>query len=236
MTVQRTIVLARSGALLSISPALPAATSFTKYSELDAVSPGTALQIERLLSTSPAGCFTFSLNQPELGTIEVVVVEALAIQRLDCDIVQVVRDSLAPMESQALGRDVSLKFESVEMGALRAKIDPVKIAWVISALVGNSLRFVKSGSRHMPGGSVVVRAAHKRESETLEFKIEDDGPGIPPAVVDEILKQSAGSPPYRGVALRLARDIIQAHGGNFLVYSVEEGIDRGTTIQFTLPI
>ncbi|MGZ3693619.1 MAG: sensor histidine kinase, partial [Bdellovibrionota bacterium] len=228
-----TIVLARSGDLLSISPAIP--DPFTKYRDLESAFPGIPNQIDMLLAATPTGNFVHSLSLPDLREIQLVVVESLSIQRVKCDLVRVVKDALAPMQHQASERDVSLKFEGEGIENLSAKIDPVKIAWVISALVGNSLRFVKSGSRHLPGGSVVVKAIYNSAGRLLEFRIEDDGPGIPPEVVDEILKQSAGSPPYRGVALRLARDIVHAHGGIFLVHSVKEGIERGTTINFSLP-
>jgi len=236
MTVPNIIVIARSGALLSLSPSVPGAENFLKYGELESIFPGLASQIDALLMNAAPGSFVHSLSDSNLEKIQLVVVEALAIQRVECDLVRVVQDALAPLERQALERDISLKFEKEGIEKSQTEIDPVKIAWLISALVGNSLRFVRSGSRHLPGGSIVVRGVHKTERGALEFRIQDDGPGIPAVVVDEILKQSAGHPPYRGVALQLARDIVQAHGGTFLVHSIDEGDDHGTTIDFTLPV
>jgi signal transduction histidine kinase len=231
-----TIVMTRSGAILSVFPAIPGAGAIASFSELETVFPGLAAQIEKLLSGAPAGGFERTVALSDGRSVLLIVVETLTIQRVECDVAQIVKDALAPLERQAQERDVSLKFEIEGNGPHMARLDPVKITWVISALAGNSLRFVKSGSRHLPGGSITVRAAPNGEMGTMEFDIQDDGPGIPPAVMEEILEQSAGSPPFRGVALRLARDIVHAHGGSFFVYSVEEGMDRGTTIHFKLPI
>ncbi|MGP2481114.1 hypothetical protein ACTUM2_14725, partial [Listeria monocytogenes] len=80
------------------------------------------MQIERLLSAVPCGCFEAPLTLSPGCNIQLVVVEALAIQRRECDIVQVIKDALSPMERQASERDVSLKFEIDEGELPRARI------------------------------------------------------------------------------------------------------------------
>jgi two-component system sensor histidine kinase TctE len=223
------IVISRSGALLLA----PSSMAGTRYSDLEAALPGVSASIEEALASAPPEAFVRELDLAG-ETFELTVVEALAVQRLECDVVRVLKDALAPIERQATERDVSVRLEVEKATALRARLDPVKIAWVVSALVGNALRFVRSGSRHLPGGCITVRASLRGESLALE--VEDDGPGIPPAVVSDLLRQGAGEPPYRGVALRLARDIVHAHGGSFLVKSSEGGPDSGTKIQISLPV
>src|SRR5580765_4188270 len=69
--------------------------------------------------------------------------------------------------------------------------DAEKIAWAVTTLVGNALRFVKRGTRRMPGGSIVVRIA--REEGVVAITVEDDGPGIPPEKLPWLFERAPGT-------------------------------------------
>jgi len=51
--------------------------------------------------------------------------------------------------------DVSLRIEAAGLPP-RISVDPAKIAWAVTALVGSALRYVRRGSFTMPGGHVGV--------------------------------------------------------------------------------
>jgi signal transduction histidine kinase len=95
-------------------------------------------------------------------------------------------------------------------------------------LVGNALK-------HTPEGSEVeVRVS--REGERVRFEVRDTGEGIPPeqqARIFEKFYRAPGAPAGgAGLGLSIAKEIVQAHGGDIGVVS-EPG--RGSTFWFTLP-
>lgn len=109
--------------------------------------------------------------------------------------------------------------------------DSQKIAWVLSQLINNGIKFTPSG------GSVVLSV--KREGENLVIlSITDTGIGIPSARLNDIFEafhQLDGSTTRRyggtGLGLALVRQIIEAHGSMLEVQSTE---GRGSSFKFPL--
>jgi signal transduction histidine kinase len=229
MTVSTSLVLTRSGVILAILPAGPG--DVTELADLEPRFPGLGDGVERMLATRKVGDPAFDVPVSPTTSVRVHVVDAVAVQYQQCDATRVVREALTPIERQAVERDVNLRFDAPETPPIFARIDPAKIAWVVSALVGNSLRFVRTGSRNLPGGSILVRL--RRDEGALIFEVEDDGTGMPPVILEELLRPGKPVLPCRGVALRLAREIVIAHGGSFSVTENGQGI--GTLVRFTLP-
>src|SRR5262249_8857208 len=107
--------------------------------------------------------------------------------------------------------------------------DRVRILQVLEHLVGNAMRFTPKG------GTIAIRVdamdGHAR------FAVADTGPGI--AEEDRSLclmrrehgkrQVSQGS----GLAVFVARGIVEAHGGRMWV---ESEVGRGSTFYFTLPV
>jgi NtrC-family two-component system sensor histidine kinase KinB len=112
--------------------------------------------------------------------------------------------------------------------AEEVQVDADRLQLVLSNLVGN-------GIRHTPtGGEVAVRVA--REGERVRFEVKDTGEGIPPeaqARIFEKFYRAPGAPAGgAGLGLSIARDIVQAHGGELGVVSTP---GQGSTFWFTLP-
>lgn len=71
------------------------------------------------------------------------------------------------------------------------------------------------------------------EGEGVLFRIDDDGPGIPPNLLQRIFDPYVSSKSVgRGLGLATVRTIVEAHGGGLRVESV---LDRGTTFLIYLP-
>jgi signal transduction histidine kinase len=90
-------------------------------------------------------------------------------------------------------------------------------------------------SRTPVGGSVRLTAA--RSNGWVRFEVGDDGGGIPAPHLARLFEPFYEAPGTRdvgdlGLSLAMAREIVQAHGGEMHVESEEE---RGTTVWFTLP-
>ncbi|MBI2566899.1 MAG: HAMP domain-containing protein [Candidatus Schekmanbacteria bacterium] len=106
--------------------------------------------------------------------------------------------------------------------------DPVRIAHVFSNLLTNALRFTP------PGGEVAVAA--EAAEELVRFRVRDGGPGVPAAFHRRIFERFFRIPGQHersgvGLGLAIAREIVQAHGGEI---SVESAPGEGATFNFTL--
>ena len=86
---------------------------------------------------------------------------------------------------------------------------------------------------HSADGVEITVTATQRDGLT-EFRVSDDGPGIPPHMKDDIFtifdkgKDSDGT----GIGLAVCREIVDRHGGDIYIESTS---DDGTTFCVTLP-
>ena len=123
----------------------------------------------------------------------------------------------------------SVAFSSEMHGDLPlVRADANKIAWVLSNLVSNALRYVDRG------GHVVLWA--QRMGPHVHLSVKDDGPGIPEEYQTRIFhkfvqvkgQETGGS----GLGLAICKEIVRAHGGTIWV---ESAPGQGSTFTFTLP-
>ena len=106
--------------------------------------------------------------------------------------------------------------------------DSTQIGHVFSNLLSNALRYTA------PGGSITVSAM--LEEKMVHFSVTDTGSGIPHQFMQRIFEQFFRVPDQKsetgaGLGLAIAKEIVEAHGGNINVVS-QEG--QGTTFSFTL--
>jgi len=117
-------------------------------------------------------------------------------------------------------------------GEPRARLDAARIQLMLKNLVGNALRY------STPGDGPVELTIHGTDG-SVEFRVRDQGPGIP---ADQ--RAHIGEPFYRsdasraretggtGLGLYLARQVARAHGGELSL--VETG-ERGALFVVTIP-
>ena len=110
--------------------------------------------------------------------------------------------------------------------------DPDKIEQVIMNLVDNAVKYSPAGGE--------VSVSLLRDSQKVEFKVSDQGVGIPPEHLPYIFDKfhrvdnRATREIYgTGLGLYVSKSIVEAHGGNIWVES-EPGV--GSTFHFTLPL
>ena len=141
---------------------------------------------------------------------------------------QLVANSIEPLESSYRDRGVKLTGE-VSEDLPDVLVDPATINHVLSNLLANALKYTP------PGGDVRVTA--RMEGAFVRFSVRDTGRGIPQQYVSQIFERFfrvPDQPSFRGAGLGLAiaKEIVDAHGGEIGVVS-REGI--GSTFSFTLP-
>jgi signal transduction histidine kinase len=150
------------------------------------------------------------------------------------DLRPLLRSSLAVLHSQAKAADIGLRVIVDDDVPAAVSIDPDKIAWATTVLVGNAMRYVRHGSRGLTGGSITVHVRNTGDTR-IAIAVEDDGPGMPPARVATLFADTDGQP-RAGLGLLMVRDVVMAHGGQIGVTSETDPISHGTTIVLTLPV
>ena len=87
--------------------------------------------------------------------------------------------ALRPLQEQA--RRSRIELHLAALGDVpETAVDREKIAWAVTALVGNAIRYE---SKDDAGGSVIVHVTYDDKTSTLGIAVQDDGPGIPDEAV-----------------------------------------------------
>jgi signal transduction histidine kinase len=192
--------------------------------------------LEAIGAARPSGVLVKrEIEVPELDAmIELIVVPGVGLRLAEIDVRTLLHQAILPLERQARAADVGVRL-TIDAGVPDSvRLDPEKIGWAVAALAGNAMRYVKRGTRQMPGGTIDVRASAAQPGE-LAIQVEDDGPGIPAEVLARLFRREAGRGPAPGLGLSLARDIAAAHGGSLDVASSTNDTDHGTTVRLRIP-
>lgn len=111
--------------------------------------------------------------------------------------------------------------------------DDLKVKEIIYNLISNAVKFTPED------GEILIQA--KRVGPEIEVLIQDTGIGIASENADKIFEGffRVDTPYSRvtegtGLGLPLSKKLVELHGGKLSVIS--EGLNKGTTVRFTLPI
>ena len=116
---------------------------------------------------------------------------------------------------------------TVETESAAALVDSDKLLLVLENLVGNALKFTRSGGK--------VSVSVKAVDDTVEISVADTGIGLSPDEVEHVFDRYYHSSHPRGgsgLGLSISRELVRLHGGDVAVTS-EKG--NGSTFVVTLP-
>jgi two-component system sensor kinase FixL len=111
--------------------------------------------------------------------------------------------------------------------SLSVLADPIQIQQVLLNLMRNAVESMEGVEN--PRLSISAR----RKREMVEIVVRDTGPGIDPAVRDQLFEPFASTKEEgMGVGLSICRTIVEAHGGRIWAESAD---GEGTAFHLTLP-
>ncbi|MEP3048793.1 MAG: PAS domain S-box protein [Roseibium sp.] len=156
------------------------------------------------------------------------LVEKKAPERQTIDVYELV-DSCIEMAELGHGEGNAFLRSDVAEDMPPLQADPVQIRQILINLIRNSREAVADQDEK----EVILSV--RKGTGNLEFRIQDNGPGVPDEIVDELFKAFTGAK-QRGVGLGLAisRSIAQNHGGDL---RLEKGkLGEGASFLLTLPV
>jgi signal transduction histidine kinase len=144
-----------------------------------------------------------------------------------CDLVSRTVTLYEPL-AEKKGLSLSAKIPKGELGAF---VDSQSILRVLENLVGNAIKFTRSGS-------ILVSAVE--DDGNLRFEVKDTGPGIPVEFEDDVFEKfaryvhSGAHAPEKGsgMGLALCKGLVEVQGGRIWFETVE---GKGTSFFFEVP-
>ena len=122
--------------------------------------------------------------------------------------------------------------ENYDPKLTRAKIDPIAIEIVLENLLDNAFYSV-APKNNRPEYLPMVQVQTKIKNKTIEFRVEDNGVGIPSALHQKIFQPFVSFKYGQGIGLYLTSEILSLYQGNIRVESFE---GQGSKFIFTLPL
>ena len=168
-------------------------------------------------------------------SLELVAIEALALRRTPTDVAGLLTSKLAVISFQAASVDVTTLTVEAHLIVLD-RAPRLRVSRAVTTLVGNALRYMRSGSSRLSARTIGVTTSYDRAKAELAVEVRDDGPGIPADTVARLFKRDGLNVRGAGLALVLISDIAAAHGGRVEVRSRTDAVEHGTTIRLTFPV
>ena len=164
------------------------------------------------------------------GILDVSKMEAqmMKLDLRECDLVQVVGQSLDDLESLVGARRLAFERPAAPAGVLA---DHEIVLRIVQNLLANALRFTPADGE--------VRVGVVAEAEHMRVFVADTGPGIPPdfreSIFDKFVQVDGSALPRNrstGLGLAFCKMAVEAHGGRI---GVDSELGKGSNFWFTLP-
>jgi K+-sensing histidine kinase KdpD len=167
------------------------------------------------------------------GVMELARIEAgeMQLRRQWSSLGEIIMSAMKRAEPRTRGHQIEMWLDD-ELPSVN--VNERALVEVIYVLVDNA-------AKYSPAESAIKVAANASKDHTVRVIVEDQGPGIPPAlrerVFDKFFRATSDSdhvkPSGTGLGLAIAQGIVEAHGGRIWI---EEGSDgRGARFVVELP-
>jgi len=152
----------------------------------------------------------------------------LVIQPEPSSVQEMVEAAASRLENRLRERTLEI---SIAPDASQVRADAKLISEVLYNILDNALKYSPSGSR------IVVSTT--LDGSSTQFRVEDEGPGIPATLREEVFRRFFRSPDPQqavgglGMGLAIAQGVVQAHGGKIWIEDAQS--HRGAAVCFTIP-
>ena len=129
--------------------------------------------------------------------------------------IELIEYAIKANQVQADKFNIQIEVEYPEEKMPKLFVDSEKIAWVLTNLLSNAIRYSKENGR------VVIGA--KQEDNFVELYVQDFGKGIDPryhqSIFDRYFRVPGTKVQGSGLGLSISKDFVEAHGGTLTVRS-----------------
>jgi two-component system, NtrC family, sensor histidine kinase KinB len=151
----------------------------------------------------------------------------IAMSFVPLDVGDLFKKAVTLLTPQAEKKSITLTWSAQEP-LPRVKADADKILWVLTNMIGNSLRYTQEGG--------YIKLTALKHGLQVQASVEDNGSGIPyeyqARIFDKFVQVKGDkNPGSSGLGLAICKEIVRAHGGSIWVDSVP---GKGSTFTFTL--
>lgn len=127
--------------------------------------------------------------------------------------------------------NISIEVEYPEDNCIsKLFVDSEKIAWVLTNLLSNAIRYSHENAR-------VIIGARQKDNTHVQLYVSDHGKGIDPRYHNSIFEHYFRVPGTKvqgsGLGLSISKDFVEAHGGTL---TVDSEIGNGSTFTVTLEV
>ncbi|TFF96552.1 MAG: PAS domain S-box protein [Promethearchaeota archaeon] len=166
--------------------------------------------------------------------IDVMKIDAdkISLRREQCNAVDLLQKVISNLKVELERQNSEIFLDSEDKAIL--KVDPFRIGQIFSNLILNAIRFTQNGK---------IFISIQANSDHILFQIRDTGLGIAKKDLAHVFEKfmSIHKNPNRfskaergsGLGLYIAKGLVEAHNGKIWIES--EGLNKGTTVSFTLP-
>ncbi|MER9583453.1 ATP-binding protein [Mesorhizobium sp. M0276] len=107
--------------------------------------------------------------------------------------------------------------------------DEIRVRQILYNLLSNAANYAPEAS--------TIRLTCRNLADGVEFSVHDDGPGMPPDLLDSVFRRfepraNGGRRRGAGLGLSIVKSFVELHGGSV---RIETGKDKGTTVICTFP-
>jgi len=176
----------------------------------------------------------------DIGRMDRLITDVSEASRLDAelsrarfetvDVGHIVEQLIEAREARGVANGVRLAFGRPHRGSTAVWGDGSRLARVLENLLDNAVSFSPAGG--------LVQITAMRDEATVVVRVEDEGPGVPPAEREAIFNrfhsvrpEAEGFGRHSGLGLAIARAIVEGHGGGIVVSDRDAG---GSGARFTI--
>ncbi len=172
------VVVTADGCVLAVAGGAPPDWVGTQLGERSDVPEEIRRSVNQLLVALHGSVASMSVSRaagPSNQAIELIAIEAVPLRRAAVDVRALLESVVRLMQPQASAIDVEVTLTADADLPRSISLDPDKIAWAVTTLVGNAMRYVRRGSRLMPGGLVSLGAVYDPAAAEITIVVQDDG-------------------------------------------------------------